>query len=132
MTKKILIATFVLCAVLLLSGCGEKKTNDNSNSFTAAEVVTGTASIKIKDRADKDLAVGRAQELYRVMFIGGQDLSDGPCISNEVIPGWVADIAHNPRETVDELPQNQCSAYRDGTAKHFVELDPDGNLIRAL
>ena len=118
--------------MIFLSGCGEKKADDNSNSFTATEVVTGTASLKIKEKADKDLAVAKAKELWRAKFLEGEDLSDGPCISNEVIPDWVADIAHEPRETVDELPQNQCSAYRDGTAKHFVELDPDGNLIRAL
>ncbi len=132
MFKKIFVLTFVLCAVIFLSGCGEKKADDNSNSFTATEVVTGTASLKIKEKADKDLAVAKAKELWRAKFLEGEDLSDGPCISNEVIPDWVADIAHEPRETVDELPQNQCSAYRDGTAKHFVELDPDGNLIRAL
>jgi len=131
MFKKIFVLTFVLCAVIFLSGCGEKA-NKNSNSFTATEVVTGTASLKIKEKADKDLAIAKAKELWRAQFLEGQDLSDGPCISDEVIPGWVADIAHEPRETVDELPQNQCSAYRDGTAKHFVELDPDGNLIRAL
>jgi len=132
MTKKIFIATFVLCAVLLLSGCGEKKAEDNSNSFTATEIVTGTASLKMKEKADKDLAIAKAKELWRAKFLEGEDLSDGPCISNEVIPDWVADIAHEPRETVDELPQNQCTAFRDGTAQHFVELDPNGNVIRAL
>lgn len=111
---------------------GEETSDQNSNSFTTTEIVTGTASIKIKESADKDLAVAKAKELWRARFLEGEDLSDGPCISNEVIPGWVADIAHNPRTVADELPQNQCSAYRDGTAKHFVELDPGGNLIRAL
>jgi hypothetical protein len=60
-----------------------------------------------------------------------EDLSAGPCLSNNLIPDWVADIAHNPRQAVDDLPANQCSAYREGQAHHFVELDLDGNLIRA-
>jgi hypothetical protein len=42
-----------------------------------------------------------------------------------------ADIAHYPRLAIDDDPANQCAAYRDGTTHHFVELDPEGNLIRA-
>ena len=52
------------------------------------------------------------------------------CLSNFLISGWVLDIAHNPREAIDDLPQNQCSAYLSGQAKHFVELDLNGDLIR--
>lgn len=129
---------FVLIALGLLAGLiyvivdfANKEKNDNSNSFTVSEIVTGVADIKIKRKADKNLAIAKAHELWRAAFYSGEDLSNGPCLSNEVVPGWVADIAHNPRQEVDDLPANQCSAYRDGTASHFVELDPEGNLIRA-
>ena len=47
------------------------------------------------------------------------------------MPGWVVDIAHSPRLSIDDLPENQCPAYLQGSAQHFVELDPKGNLIRA-
>lgn len=40
-------------------------------------------------------------------------------------------LAHDPRQEVDDRPENQCEAYRSGEAGRFVELDPDGNLIRA-
>lgn len=60
----------------------------------------------------------------------GMDLSTGPCLTNDLIPGWVADIVHNPRQDLDDLPQNQCQAYLEGRAKHFVELDLSGNVIR--
>lgn len=103
----------------------------NTNEITAIDVVSGTAALKIKKNTDKDLAVIKAQELWRIAVLSGEDLSSGPCLTNEAIPGWVADIAHNPRQPVDDLPANQCSAYRDGTAKHFVELDAEGQLIRA-
>jgi hypothetical protein len=43
----------------------------------------------------------------------------------------VADIAHEPRQPVDDEPANQCARFRNGEAHHFVELDPDGALIRA-
>jgi hypothetical protein len=32
---------------------------------------------------------------------------------------------------VDDEPENQCEAYREGEAGHFVELDPEGNFIRS-
>ena len=47
------------------------------------------------------------------------------------MPDWVADIAHDPRGDVDDEPENQCRRYRDGEASHFVELTPEGELIRA-
>jgi len=59
------------------------------------------------------------------------DLADGPCLSNEIQPDWVCDIAHSPRQTIDEYSENQCSAYRSGEANHFVELDTNCRLIRA-
>lgn len=117
--------------VVLVKSYIGKAENENTNSFTATEILTGTADVKIKQKADKDLAIAKAKELWRVKFLAGEDLSSGPCLSNKVVPDWVADIAHSPRQDIDNLPANQCSAYREGTAHHFVELDPDGNLIRA-
>lgn len=105
---------------------------DNEDSFTVVEVVTGSASLQIKAQADKDLATAKTIILYRAAQIDGTDLSDGPCLSNKVIPDWVADVVHNPRQSVDDNPENQCSAYRDGSAKHFVEIDLSGNIIQAL
>lgn len=132
--KKIIFIIIVLGLVAgliyVISDYVNKQGNENSNSFTAAEIVTGVADVKIKQKADKDLAIAKAKELWRAKFIMGEDLSNGPCLSNEAVPDWVADIAHNPRQAIDDLPENQCSAYREGTAHHFVELDPDGNLIR--
>jgi hypothetical protein len=63
----------------------------------------------------------------------GADLSVGPCISESLpgLPDWVVDIAHDPRQSIDDVPENQCQRYRDGEAEHFVELDEDGTLIKA-
>ena len=62
-----------------------------------------------------------------------RNLSSGPCLfeDNRVVD-WVCDVAHNPREAVDNLPENQCSAYREGRAQHFVEVDEKCNLIQAV
>ncbi len=72
-----------------------------------------------------------ATNLYRQMKSRKVDLSSGPCLSNDLMPGWVADLVHDPRIALDELPENQCQAYFEGRAKHFVELDLQGRLVRA-
>jgi hypothetical protein len=57
-------------------------------------------------------------------------MSRGPCLG-VIKPGWVADVAHDPRRAVDDEPENQCRAYREGEAEHFVELDPEGRYLRS-
>lgn len=81
-------------------------------------------------KTEQETAINQAKLLYKHARQRGQDLSDGPCLSNALMPGWVLDIAHNPRSPVDDLPQNQCAAYIEGSTRHFVELDLDGSLIR--
>lgn len=82
---------------------------------------------------ERQRAIDAAMDVYATVAASGQDLSNGPCIAEEleVAPGWSVDIAHDPRQEVDNQPANQCQAYREGRTTHFVELDPDGNLIRA-
>lgn len=75
-------------------------------------------------------AVNQGKLLYQTEKGRNRDFSSGPCLSNALMPGWVLDIVHNPRQPVDDLAENQCSAYREGKAEHFVELDTEGNLIR--
>ncbi len=76
-------------------------------------------------------AIAAAKALYLQQKSAQTNFSNGPCLSNEVISNWAVDIAHNPRIPIDNLPQNQCSSYQEGKVKHFVELDPDGNLIKS-
>lgn len=80
--------------------------------------------------SEADQAVRQAQHIYNQARDNGADFSTGPCLSNALIPGWVLDIVHSPRQAVDDLPENQCKSYVDGQAKHFVEMDTGGNLIR--
>ncbi len=127
---------FVVIIIIVGLGVGmyflfTSTSSSNENSYNAAEIVTGAADIKIKEKADKDLAIAKAYELYRQAIVEGTDLSNGPCLSNKVIDDWVVDVAHDPRQAVDDEPANQCSAYRSGEAHHFVELNTSGELIRA-
>lgn len=61
------------------------------------------------------------------------------CLSNQIHINdknseetWVCDVAHQPRTAEDNLPVNQCSSYRAGKAKHFVEVTPECEFIRAV
>lgn len=82
-------------------------------------------------KSEVETAINQANHLYRQEKTKGRDFSDGPCLSDALLPNWVVDIAHNPRLPIDDLVQNQCPSYFQGRSQHFVELDPDGNLIRA-
>ncbi|MCY4436111.1 MAG: hypothetical protein OXE05_02100 [Chloroflexi bacterium] len=80
---------------------------------------------------ERERAIGLAQDIYAQKRADGVDFSKGPCLSEELMNGWAADIVHSPRQPVDDLPENQCQSYRAGKAFRLVELDPDGNVIRA-
>ena len=78
-----------------------------------------------------NVAVSGCAAACRTALAEGADLSNGPCLSNSIINDWVCDVAHDPRQTMDNLPANQCRAY--GTsASHFVEVGVDCNLIRVV
>lgn len=72
----------------------------------------------------------KAAALVRLEEVRGEglDLSKGPCLGL-IGPDWVADVAHDPRQKVDDDPANQCAEYRTGEAKHFVELTDRGKII---
>jgi hypothetical protein len=79
--------------------------------------------------SEKNAAIAAARQAYAEAVAQGVDMSNGPCLG-VVMQNWVADVAHEPREDIDDEAANQCEAYRRGDADHFVELDPDGTVIR--
>ncbi|MCL4366304.1 hypothetical protein M1437_03695 [Patescibacteria group bacterium] len=104
----------------------------------AVIIITSAVTLFLNNIAPKptpkneiETAVNQARHLYNQEKDRRRDFSSGPCLSNALMPSWVVDIAHNPRLPIDDLPENRCSAYLEGRADHFVELDPQGNLIRA-
>jgi hypothetical protein len=104
---KIALAIFLI-SVFLLSGCTE----------SASKQAVTEACIQIcKDALDVNM-----------------NLSSGPCLANPISAHseWVCDVAHSPRQDVDNNPENQCSAYRSGDARHFVELDENCNFIKSV
>lgn len=96
-------------------------------------IVSAVLFLNLRGRPSQnqtDIAVKKAQEIYQTKKNQGVDMRNGPCLANELMPDWILDVAHNPREDIDNLAENQCPSFREGKAHHFVELDPDGNLIR--
>lgn len=117
--KKIFIFLLIFILLPVVAACGAK---------------TKTVNEKVDDatfKLSRDIAIAQAIDVYKIRKAQGDNFSDGPCLSNNLIEDWVLDIAHNPRQDVDNEPANQCEAYRNGQAHHFVELDLEGNLIRA-
>ncbi len=94
-------------------------------------LVVNSGLPKSLSKNEIDTAVNQAKYLYNQAKITGKDFSEGPCLSDALLPNWVVDIVHNPRQPIDDLPQNQCPGYFEGRVEHFVELDTEGNLVRA-
>lgn len=77
-----------------------------------------------------DTVLKNALNLYSQKKSEGIDLSNGPCLG-KIADDWVLDIAHSPRQSLDDKQENTCADFREGRAHHFIELDPEGKLIQA-
>lgn len=113
--------------VVLISGCVQTKEVSEKVSKTAEEVKKGPFE-GAENIAENPIA--KCITLCHDTLRAEENLSNGPCLSNNISANYVCDVAHEPRAEVDNLPENQCEAYRNRTAKHFVEVDTECNLIR--
>ena len=119
-------AILLVFSFFILSGC--QQTTHLAN-------VTQNVNAKIDEvrqrQEDKIQATLKCQELCQnQLTTDGQNFDIGQCLSNEIIADWVCDIAHSPRQAIDDDPANQCSAFRTGRAQHFVEVDGNCNVIK--
>jgi uncharacterized lipoprotein YmbA len=58
------------------------------------------------EEADEE-TIQLAKNKYAQAKSEGVDMERGPCLG-VIEPGWVADVAHDPRQPVDDDPANQC------------------------
>ena len=120
--KKKCFFVFVFLCFYMLAGCTRVQ--------QASDQMTGIAALEQKLAADKALARIKCQELCQNSIVEGADLNSGPCLSNNLIPDWVCDVAHDPRQPIDDQPANQCSNFAAGKAHHFVEMDGNCQFIK--
>jgi hypothetical protein len=108
--------------MIFLSGCIIQN-NQSSESITENDMAASICVAACNDAKNK-----------------GQNLENGPCLLNPMktekdfpnLSNWVCDVAHSPRQTIDNQIENTCSAYREGIANHFVEVDNGCNVITIL
>ena len=125
-----LFATSVL--FILLAGCAGQVTKYSSAPQEEASSVLGKGLGTMQAAASGDAsAEGACVALCEAELEKGTDLSAGPCLGNPIAgyADWVCDVAHSPRGATDGLPENQCSAYGEGIAKHFIEVGEDCSAI---
>ena len=120
----IAVLSIVVLSAVFLSGCTQK-TKELTGGESTDTALSTTLSIRQQ-------AIDGCIALCERALLSEEDLGTGPCLSNEVVEDWVCDVAHSPRQTVDNYAENQCSAYRAGDASHFVEVDPDCKFIKAV
>ena len=85
------------------------------------------------EQEERRAVLDAAQEAYDRQAEEGGDFSEGPCIADplpEPRDDWVVVVVREPRDE-DRNAAERCSAFRDGRAEHFVELDEFGHVIRA-
>ena len=100
--------------------------------FFLAQVLPVKVSQAITDANVQELAVNDCKQLCNT-YKSTIDMEKGSCLSDIYdmnVKDWACDLAHNPRTSADDLPENQCVMYRKGIIKHFVELDTNCDLIK--
>lgn len=80
--------------------------------------------------AGREDAITECIKLCEFNISNEADLSQGPCLNEEVVEDWACDIINVPPQEADELPANQCEDHPD-LVEHIVSLDPDCKLLGA-
>ncbi|MCW8965121.1 MAG: hypothetical protein OQK82_00330 [Candidatus Pacearchaeota archaeon] len=70
-----------------------------------------------------------ANELYKKAQLEGMDFNN-QCLGN--CSDFAVDIVNVPRDSMDNLEENQCQEYLTGELTHFIELDKDGEIVRII
>ena len=99
----------------------------------AAAVLAAAGCGGPSEQEEKRAVLDAAQEVYDRELEAGREFEDGPCLADplpEPREDWVVVVVREPRGD-DRNAAERCSAFRDGRAEHFVELDPFGHVVRA-
>jgi hypothetical protein len=123
-------AIILVFCFFILAGC-QLLSNVTQPLQQTTDYMSGAVQLEQKKQTDKSLAIVKCQELCQMEFASDKvDFEAGQCLREEIIPDWSCDIAHSPRQTVDDDPVNQCVYFRTGQTHHFVELDGNCSKIK--
>ena len=126
----------VAMLIMFVSGCVtqqlEEYNKSEINDITEEpENATGIPDTAIASEPQDP--VSACESLCEKFLSDGIDISSGPCLSQNNpdwnVTDWVCDVAHVPRQGIDELNENQCTAFRVGQAHHFVEVSTNCKMI---
>lgn len=70
-----------------------------------------------------------SRSLFETARVSGMRFNSqclGRCIDYSV------DVVNVLRNSEDNLVENQCSDYRQGITKHFIELDKNGEIVKIV
>jgi hypothetical protein len=130
---KLNVIPYLIVILIFASGCisqPPEEYNESEINDITEEAENNTIAF------EKDIAITACGNLCKDFLSEGVDLSIGPCLSDNNadwnVDDWVCDVAHSPRQGIDDLSQNQCQSYSEGQAHHFVEVDENCDLIRAV
>jgi hypothetical protein len=123
----VVLLVFFISITILLSSCADQNTPSLLQSSSQSQ--SHSASTQ-----ENQPLVDACIQACKTALSAGNDLSTGPCLLDQILldTNWVCDVAHNPRENVDDLPQNQCLAYRNRVAHNFIEVTPECGVIRVV
>ena len=108
--RNFLIGLSIIAIILLALGCKQQEPESVMN--------------------ERDQLINICIDACQQALNEGQDLSVGPCLLDPMPNNeWVCDIAHKPRQDIDNKRKNQCNAWHNKTAKHFIELTPECEFI---
>ena len=113
------LAIILMLSLFLINSCSNQTTQQTTQQTSQPAVEEKTVEQKCIDLCLQELAKNT-------------NLENGPCLSQEIQENWVCDVAHNPRQSVDNQQENQCSSFREGLTHHFVEVSPECNFIRKV
>lgn len=123
----IIILVLVLVFVVVLRGfTGEDSWIKNEKGEYVKHGNPYSTPDYVKEQQDAILC---ARNLYSKAKSSGMTISS-QCLGN--CGDYAVDIVHVPRNSEDNIAENQCSDYINGITKHFVEIDSNGEIVRIV
>lgn len=121
----VLIAIILIGLRLFIGGGEDAWIKDNrgvwikhGNPFSTPDYVT-----------EQQDAIDCVNELYNKARDEGMNFSS-QCLGS--CGDYAVDVVRVPRTSDDNKPENQCTDFREGKIKHFIELDKNGAIVRVV